>query len=166
MDDWRLNQHNNELYLASGGRGKGDPHYTFGALLPLMATEEYIDQNPWDGLRFGVLSPPTVGEFHGAIWNDHAYDVTVGSQRTDLIRDGSLRFQADAGVVVRNYQMETSRLSFSLICERSTRITTTEFASGDFHLRIDGKAAGIVKAQAGRISFDIAAGEHRVELGV
>ena len=54
MDDWRLNQHDNELYLASGGRGKGDPHYTFGALLPLIATEEYIDKNPWDGLRFGV----------------------------------------------------------------------------------------------------------------
>jgi hypothetical protein len=166
MEDWRLNQHNNELYLASGGRGKGDPHYTFGALLLLMATEEYIDQNPWDGLRFGVLSPPSVGEFRGAIWNGHAYDVTVGSQRTALIRDGSLRFQADAGVVVRNYQMETSRLSFSLICERPTRITTTEFSSGEFQLKIDGKAAGIVKAQAGRITFDIRAGEHRVELSV
>ncbi len=151
MDDWRLNQHNNELYLAAGGRGKGDPHYTFGALLPLVATEEYIDQNPWDGLRFGVLNPSSAGEFRGAMWNGRTYNVTVGVRRTALVRDGSLRFEADAGVVVRNYQVETSRLSFSVTCERITRITTTEFSSGDFHLTIDGKATGIVKGQGGRM---------------
>ena len=164
MDDWCLNQHNNELYLASGGRGKGDPHYTFGALLPLLATEEYIDHNPWDGLRFGILSPPSSGKFRGAIWNNHTYDVTLGVQRTALIRDGNLRFEADAGVVVRQYQIKTSRLSFSLICDRATRVTTTEFASGDFKLKIDGNATGVVRVQAGRISFDILPGEHQVEL--
>jgi mannosylglycerate hydrolase MGH1-like protein len=164
MDDWRLNQHNNELYLASGGRGKGDPHYTFGALLPLVATEEYIDENPWDGLRFGVLSPPSVGEFRRAIWEGHTYEITIGPQRTALVRDGHLRFEADAGVVVRKYQTETSHLSFSFTCERAVRVTTAEFASGDLHWKIDGKTAGKVSVSGGRISFDVPAGEHSVEL--
>jgi len=166
MDDWRSNQHNNELYLASGGRGKGDPHYTFGALLPLVATEEYIDQNPWDGLRFGILRPSSVGQFRGAIWNGHTYDVTVGAQRTALSRDGNLRFEADRGVVVRQYQVSSSRLSFAVICEQATRVTTAEFASGDFHLKIDGHDSGITKVQGGRLNFDIPAGEHQVELSI
>ena len=110
MDDWGLNQHNNELYLASGGRGKGDPHYTFGALLPLIATEEYIDENPWEGMRFGILNPPSEGEFRGAIWEGHRYDITIGPQRTALVRDGQLRFEANAGVVVRTYQTEANRI--------------------------------------------------------
>jgi len=164
MDDWRVNQHDNELYLASGGRGKGDPHYTFGTLLPLIATDEYIDTNPWDGLRFGVLNPHAGGEFRGAIWEGHTYGITIGPQSTALVRDGLLRFEADSGVVVRKYQAENSRISFSLVCERVTRVTTTEFDSGSFHLKIDEKTARIVSVRGGRISFDIPAGEHSVEL--
>ena len=37
MDDWRTNQHDNEQYYAWGGTGGGDPHYTWGALLCLVA---------------------------------------------------------------------------------------------------------------------------------
>ncbi|PYU90557.1 MAG: hypothetical protein DMG08_17585 [Acidobacteria bacterium] len=33
MDDWRINQHNNEQYHAWGGNGGGDKHYTWGTLL-------------------------------------------------------------------------------------------------------------------------------------
>jgi hypothetical protein len=166
MDDWRVNQHDDEQYLASGGQAKGDPHYTFGALLPLIATEEYIDENPWDGLRFAILSPPSAGEFRGAMWEGHTYDITVGPQRTALFRDGHSRFEADAGVVVRKYQAESSRLSFSLTSERATRVTTTEFASGDFDLKIDGKTAGTLSVREGRISFEVPAGEHSIELGI
>ncbi len=52
MDDWRTNQHDNEQYHAAGGNGGGDTHYTWGALLCLAGLNQYIDQNPWDGLRF------------------------------------------------------------------------------------------------------------------
>jgi len=164
MDDWRVNQHDNEQYLAWGGRGKGDPHYTFGALLPLIAIEEYIDENPWEGLRFGILNPPSAGDFRGAIWEGHTYDVTVSPQRTALVRDGHLRFEADAGVVVRNYHVESARLSFSLTGEWAARVTTTEFPSGDFRLSIDANAKGIISARSGGISFDVPAGEHAVQL--
>ncbi len=81
-----------------------------------------------------------------------------------LVRGGQLRFDADAGVVVRRNRTETSRLSFSLTCEWAVRVTTTELAFGDFNLKIDGKAAGKASVRQGRISFDIPAGEHSVEL--
>ncbi|HXJ96324.1 MAG TPA: trehalase family glycosidase [Terriglobia bacterium] len=65
MDDWKQNQHDNEQYHSWAGNGGGDTHYTWGALLCLVALDQYIDENPWDGLRFGALDPPQEGTFSG-----------------------------------------------------------------------------------------------------
>jgi len=165
MDDWRTNQHYNEQYLAWGGTGGGDRHYTWGALLCLVALEQYIDKNPWDGLRFGALSPTSSGEFHGATWDGHTYDTTIGPEKTALTRDGKTRFEAAGGVVVRKYQPATSRLDFVLKTDKPVEVTTAEFDSGEFHLRIDGKAVGEVSMRGGHGRFIVPAGEHDVELG-
>lgn len=164
MDDWRGAQHDNEQYLASGGNGGGDPHYTWGALLPQIALEQYADNNPWEGLRFGALQPPSSGTFHGVKWLGHSYDVTIGPDKTSLSRDGRVRLEADAGVVVREYAAEPSRVSFQLNSEKPVHLTTQEFESGTFHLTIDGKSAGdiSVRQAVGRLS--VPAGEHAIAL--
>ncbi len=164
MDDWRINQHNNEQYHAWGGNGGGDKHYTWGTLLCLVALEQYIDQNPWEGLRFGALDPPTGGEFRGAIWENHSYDIAIGPGRTELKRDGRLRFEANGAVVVRQYEQRSSRLSFTIKGEQPVQVTTAEFDSGEVNLRIDGRAAGKVGMARGLGRFDIPGGEHIVEL--
>ncbi len=164
MDDWRINQHNNEQYHAWGGNGGGDKHYTWGTLLCLVALEQYIDQNPWEGLRFGALDPPTGGEFRGAIWENHSYDIAIGPGRTELKRDGRLRFEANGAVVVRQYEQRSSRLSFTIKGEQPVQVTTAEFDAGEVNLRIDGRAAGKVGMARGLGRFDVPGGEHIVEL--
>ena len=164
MDDWRINQHNNEQYHAWGGNGGGDKHYTWGTLLCLVALEQYIDQNPWEGLRFGTSDPPAAGEFRGAIWANHIYDIAIGPQRTALKRDGRIRFEANGAVVARQYEPKPSGLSFILKGERPVQITTAEFDSGEVSLRIDGRAAGKVGIARGLGRFDVPSGEHIVEL--
>jgi hypothetical protein len=164
MDDWKTNQHDNEQYHARGGNGGGDTHYTWGALLCLVGLEQYIDKNPWEGLRFGALSPAASGEFRGATWDGHTYDVAIGPERTALRRDGSIRFEATAGVVVRKYQAEASHLSFTVKGERSVRVTTAEFDFGVLSLKLDGQAAGKVSVDQGRATFSVPAGEHAIEL--
>jgi hypothetical protein len=164
MDDWRINQHNNEQYHAWGGNGGGDKHYTWGTLLCLNALEQYIDQNPWEGLRFGASDPPNQGEFRGAVWSSHAYDVAIGPARTALKRDGKLRFEANGAVVVRLYELKPAGLSFVLKGERPIQVTTSEFESGEALLRIDGKTAGKVDLTGGSGRFDVPSGEHSVEL--
>ncbi len=170
MDDWRGNQHDDEEYYAWGGGTGNDSstHYTWGALLCLIPLEQYIDVNPWEGLRFGALDPPSAGEFHRAIWQKHESDVTVGPNRTALARDGQLRFEADAGVVVRNYEASESRLTFTLKTKRPVHVSSLEFGSGVLNLKVDGKAAGVVRVQLetslGRASFDLPSGKHTVEL--
>ena len=154
MDDWKTNQHDNEQYHAWGGNGGGDTHYTWGTLLCLVALEQYIDKNPWEGLRFGALSPAASGELRGSTWDGHTYDVAIGPERTALRRDGTICFQANAGVVVRRYQVGSSGLSFSIKSEKGVRITTGEFDTGDLYLRIDGSQRGrSVSAKAARPSM-------------
>jgi hypothetical protein len=125
---------------------------------------QYIDENPWDGLRFGALSPPASGKFQAGRWDGHDYEVAIGPEKTAMTRDGRLRFEATGGVVVRQYQFEPSRLSFTLNCEKGSRVTTAEFDSGELRVRIDGKSSGTVSVRDGRLMLDVPPGEHAVEL--
>lgn len=43
-------------------------------------------------------------------------------------------------------------------------VSTAEFDTGEFTLRIDGKPAGKISVRLGRGILDVLAGEHRVEL--
>jgi len=164
MDDWKTNQRYNEQYLAWGGYGGGDPHYAWGTLLCLIPLEQYIDKTPWDGLRFGTLNPTASGEFRGATWDGHSYDVTVGPARTALARDGKTRFEATGGVVVRRYEPAASNLAFVLKSDKAVSVTTAEFDAGELRLSIDGKPAGNVSVRDGRGHFSVPAGEHAIAL--
>ena len=164
MGDWRRNQHDDEQYHAWGGNGGGDTHYTWGALLCLVGLEQYIDVNPWDSLRFGALDPGQAGEFRSVRLGGHTYDISIGPSLTRLVRDGAARFQADSGVVVRDYAATPSEVSFAIHASRQTRVTTEEFASGSLLLKIDGKQSGRIAVQDGKASFSVPAGEHEVEL--
>jgi hypothetical protein len=163
MDDWKTNQHNNELYHAWGGTGGGDMHYTWGTLLCLIALEQFVDENPWDGLRFGALNPDTEGQLRGVIWQGHTYDVNMGPDKTEITRDGRVRFQADAGLVVRNYVLSSAGLKIMVNSKRNFQLTTSEFESGLLNLILDGKTAKKQSVLQGSASFAIPQGEHAVE---
>jgi hypothetical protein len=76
--------------------------------------------------------------------------------------DGVTRFQANAGVVLRNYELGANRLSFTVTTPRSTKITTREPASGALSVNIDGHPLKSVVPQGGNITFAIPAGEHDI----
>ncbi len=164
MADWQKHQHYDENYLAWGGNADNNTHYTWGTLLCLVGLEQYIDVNPWDNLRFGALDPPERGEFRDAKWDGHSYDVFIGPDLTRLVRDGTTRFQADSGVVVRDYTVKPSEVSFTIHAGKRTRVATEEFASGDLTLEIDGKGLGRLAVENGRASFIVPAGEQQVVL--
>ena len=164
MEDWKANQHSNENYQASGGSAGGDPHYTWSALLCQIAIDQYAADTPWDGLRFGILNPPANGELRRVARDGGTYDVAVGPNTTTLKRDGKLRFEASSGVVVRHYQAEPGRLSFTMKSTAAVRVVTAEFESGNPGLKIDGKAAGKLAVRGGRAEFEVPAGQHSIEI--
>ena len=164
LQDWKTTQHNNELYRASGGGGGGDIHYTWGALLCLIPVEQMLDVNPWDGLRFGALHPTAESDLRRVSWQGHSYDVSIGPDRTDLSRDGVLRFRADSGVVARNYSVSAAGFSATVTSDRSVHVSTSELQAPAVKVRIDNGNPARVKTQNGMASFSVPAGQHTIEV--
>jgi hypothetical protein len=162
MDDWHAHQHTNEQYYAWGGSAGGDKHYTWGALLCLIPMEQYIDETPWDGLRFGALNPTGNGELSNVMWGLHRYDIAIGPDHLAVKRDGELRLGATAGIVVRNYALDPDRLRFNVKALTPVTITTRERASGRLSLTVDEGPAHNLTVQQGSVSFPLSAGEHRI----
>lgn len=115
-------------------------------------------------MRFGALNPRSSGEFHGIPWEGHIYDVTIGPDKTVLKRDGTIRFEADAGIVVREYEVKPERISFDVKSEKPVHIAIHEFGSGTFQINIDGKSAGRLQQPQGSGKLNVPAGTHTVEL--
>jgi hypothetical protein len=162
MGDWRTQQHTNEQYYAWGGSAGGDKHYTWGALLCLIPMEQYIDDTPWDGLRFGALNPPGDGKLSSVLWNRHLYDVAIGPDHLAIKRDGEVRLEATAGIVVRNYSLTQDRLTFTVKTLNPVSITTRERASGRLSLMVDEGPVQTLTVQQGGVSFPVPSGEHRI----
>ena len=123
-----------------------------------------MDETPWDGMRFGALNPPAEGELSNIIWNHHHYDIAIGPDHTAMKRDGEVRFDAAAGIIVRNYAPSSGNLSFAVKSLRTVNITTREFVSGTLSLKVDDQPAHTMTVQKGGVSFAVPAGEHHVSI--
>jgi hypothetical protein len=88
--------------------------------------------------------------------------VTIGPALTSVRRDGQTRFDADAGVVVRNYSVTPASLSFSIKTTRTTRIETMETKSGTVSLVVDGGPARHLPVPNGVVTFTVPAGSHSI----
>ena len=97
-----------------------------GALLCLVGLEQYIDLNPWDGLRFGALDPPASGEFRDVKWKGTPMTLVSARTKHCLTRTVNRYLKPTPRVVVRDYQVEPSGLSFNLHNSRATRVTAME----------------------------------------
>lgn len=164
MGDWNQNQNYDEQYNASGGGGGGETHYMWSGLLLLMPVEQYMDADYWGGLRFGALVPATTGTLHNVTWGGHRYDISIGPDLTSFSRDGKPRFQADGGIVVRDYSLAESSLSFKVHAAKAVKISIQEFDSGTFSLSIDRRESVHDSVQEGKLSLTVPAGEHVIDL--
>jgi len=102
---WRERAECYENFLATTGEGSSDPHYTWGALMALIAVEELIDVNPWHGLRFGNLAPREDAHISRYPVAGALYDVSLTEKRLDVKRDGKLLFSTDGPAEIRRVQL-------------------------------------------------------------
>ena len=109
LKSWRSRGECQENYLSTTGDGSGDPHYTWGALMALIGVEEYIDANPWHGLRFGTLQPIQAGRLERYYVAGSLYDVALSSDAMEVRRDGKLLFAADAPLEIRHVRFQEGR---------------------------------------------------------
>ncbi len=130
---WRERGECHENFLSTTGEGSSDPHYTWGALMVLIAVEELIDCNPWHGLRFGNLHPVEEASVERYFVSDSYYDVSLSDKHLEVRRDGRFLLAANGPVEVRH-------VAFTGSPATGTRMRFEVRASRPVQLRM-GKAA-------------------------
>jgi putative isomerase len=114
LKPWRERAECHENFLSTTGAGSGDPHYSWGALMALIAVEEFVDINPWHGLRFGNLEPVEAGAIERYPIAGALYDVELSQDGLLVKRDGKRLFAANKPVELRRVQFAPGRVSFEL----------------------------------------------------
>ena len=122
LKPWRERGECHENYMSTTGAGSGDPHYTWGALMALIAVEQFVDINPWHGLRFGNLEPGEVGAIERYPIAGALYDVELSKDGLQVKRDGKELFAANAPVELRHVQFASGRVSFEVRAGRPVDI--------------------------------------------
>jgi hypothetical protein len=127
LKPWREKGECHENFLSTTGEGSSDPHYTWGALMVLIAVEELIDANPWHGLRFGSLEPVEAASIKRYPVQNNLYDVDLSDNGIEVQRDGKLLFSADIPVEIRHVSIQNGAVE----CEiRSKRAGTIRIGAG------------------------------------
>jgi putative isomerase len=135
LKPWREKGECHENFLSTTGEGSSDPHYTWGALMVLIAVEEYIDANPWHGLRFGTLEPVEEGSIKRYPVQNSLYDVALSSKGMEVKRDGRMLFSTDASVEIRHVQFQNGAVTGEI---RSRQGGTIRIGSGSAEAIVPG----------------------------
>jgi hypothetical protein len=98
--------HENFSAITGEGTRQSDPHHTWGALIALLAIEELIDINPWQGLRFGHLEPVALASIQRYFVSGSLFDVTQSSDGLKVGRDGKQLFAANTPAEIRHVEFE------------------------------------------------------------
>ena len=114
--------HENFSAITGQGTGQSDPHYTWGALMALLAIEELIDVNPWHGLRFGNLEPVAPAGIRRYFVSGSLYDVTQSPDGLEVSKDGQMLFAADAPVEIRRVTFVGDQVRFEVRAAKPVRI--------------------------------------------
>jgi hypothetical protein len=122
LKPWREQGHCYENFLATTGEGSSDPHYTWGALMVLIAVEELIDANPWHGLRFGNLDPVEEGSLKQYFVAGSFYDVALSGRGLEVQRDGRRLFATDSAVEIRHVEFHQNEVSFEVRTRKPVKI--------------------------------------------
>jgi len=122
LKPWREKAECHENFLSTTGAGSSDPHYTWGALMVLIAIEEFIDANPWHGLRFGNLEPVEAGGIERYPVGGALYDVSLSSGGLHVKRNGKALFATDVPVEIRHVVFDAGRPSGEIRTKRAGKL--------------------------------------------
>ena len=111
------------------------PELVPGAGWPVIAVEEYIDINPWHGLRFGALEPVEAGAIERYPVARALYDVEMSNAGLHVKRDNRPLFTTDAPAEIRHVRFSRGRVDFEVRARQPVKVKVAngearEFAPG------------------------------------
>ncbi len=162
LNAWKNFQLSPEGYHPLSGEAAGLRFHSLGSLFALMAVEEYLDFTPWEGVRFGLISPEESGTVSRISIQGHHYDVGVSRKEIVLAEEGRRIVVLDGGAVVRHFLYSENEVSFEIKTMSEREIRVEFLRKGKYQLEIDGVPKRVFKGA--KVKFDVPDGSHSVLL--
>ena len=112
------------------GRGNSTKHYSWSACFAYMVLMEFLDEEAWAGLRFGSIGVNEESTVQNLRAGGHTYDVTIGKERTRIVRDKTEIISATTALIVRNFQRDEGNVCFDV--KTRTDVSTYSLTVGGF----------------------------------
>jgi putative isomerase len=117
MKEWKEENHIHENYNSITGDGddkkNADAVYTWGALLGYVAISEFIEVQPWSGIRIGNLSGEE-GGVENYCFGDSRYSVQCGRDGLKLEIDSKNILSTDVPVIITDFCMDKDSVSMKV----------------------------------------------------
>ncbi len=142
------------------GEAGGERFHSWGPLFALVAIEEYLDFTPWEGFRFGMLSPDLKGRLTRLAIHGRHYDVEVARSRIRLLEEDKEILRADGGAVFRHFLYSENEVSFEIRTIKKRDVEVQFLKRGKYQLLLDNELIRVFQDDAQE--FRVPEGSHTV----
>jgi len=158
LRSWRDYQLCRENYDSRTGEGGGQAYQSWGPLFALMALEEFIDVNPWDGLRIGSLAPPPATTLRNLTLSGKRWEIQLSVDRLTVVTDDRELVRADGPLVLRHVALYGGRFAADTLSLEPREVSVCR-ESGRATVWLDGDSRGTTLE-----TVHVPAGKHRLEV--
>jgi len=149
-----------ENFDSRTGEPKGRRYQSWGPLFALIAIEDYMDINPWEGFRFGMIKPEKKGKLRRMAIQGRHYDLEISPDEMKLKEEGKEIVKTNGGAVFRHFYYSEDEISFEIRTLEKREIKIKFLSKGRYELRIDDEVKEIFKGND--IKFKVPEGDHSV----
>jgi Mannosylglycerate hydrolase MGH1-like glycoside hydrolase domain len=149
-----------ENFDSRTGEAGGQRFQSWGPLFALEAIEEYLDFTPWEGFRFGMLSPDIKGRLSRLAIQGRHYEVQVSRSKIRLLEEDREIVRADGGAVFRHFLYSENEVSFDIRTMEKRDVEVQFLKRGKYQLMLDNQLIRVFKDESQE--FRVPEGSHTV----
>jgi len=159
LRSWKNFQLCPENYDSRTGEAGGQRYQSWGPLFGLIAVEEYLDFNPWEGLRFGFLGSQRGRLSRISIQGRH-YDLDISRKKVVFREEGKVVLETKGRAIFRHFLYSQNEISFEIKSLKPRKIRINFLGKGKYQLLIDDEVTRIFSGKSTDVK--VPAGEHTV----
>lgn len=159
LRSWKNYQLCPENYDSRTGEAGGQRYQSWGPLFGLVALEEYLDFNPWEGFRFGFLGPQRGRLSRISVQGRH-YDLEISRKKVVLREEGKVVLETKGRAIFRHFLYSPNEISFEIKSLKPRKINVNFLAKGKYQLLIDDEVTRIFSGKSTEVK--VPAGEHAI----
>ena len=135
------------------GEAGGERYQSWGPLFALIGLEEYLDFTPWEGFRFGMISPEQKGRLSRIFIQGRHYEVEVSRSELRLLEEGKEIIKANGGAAFRRFLYSENEISFEVKTFEKREMKIQFLVEGKYQVLIDEEIVNVVRGRSCKIKI-------------